>query len=105
MQGWCDVPFRHVVALQWKPETTFDQQAAIVRALRTLPNSIAEIRSYVVGEDARVNAGNHDVVIVADFDDVDGYLVYRDHPEHQRIITEMIAPHLAARAAVQHRNP
>jgi hypothetical protein len=28
--------------------------------------------------------------------------VYRDHPEHQRVIREHIAPNLAGRAAVQH---
>ena len=41
-------------------------------------------------------------MVVADFDDVDGYLVYRDHPDHQAVIQELIRPILAARAAVQH---
>ena len=39
---------------------------------------------------------------LADFDDVDGYLVYRDHPDHQAVIRERIRPILADRAAVQH---
>jgi Stress responsive A/B Barrel Domain len=94
--------FRHVVALQWKPETSADQRATIAAALRELPTLIPTIRSYVVGEDAAINDGNHDLVVVADFDDADGYLVYRDHPEHQRVIRDHIAPYLAARAAVQH---
>ena len=97
--------FRHVVTLQWKPGTTLEHRAAIARALRALPNTIDVIRSYVVGEDAGVNAGNFDLVVVADFDDVDGYLEYRDHPDHQRVISDLIAPCLAARAAVQHRLP
>jgi hypothetical protein len=98
--------FRHVVALQWKPETTSAQRVTIVRELRALPALIDTIRSYVIGEDAGINAAgpaeNHDLVIVADFDDVAGYLTYRDHPEHQRVIKDHISRHVAARAAVQH---
>jgi hypothetical protein len=94
--------FRHVVLLRWKPEATADQRAAVVTALATLPGRIPEIRAYTIGSDAGVNAGNYDLVIVADFDDVDRYLVYRDHPDHQAAIREHIAPILAERAAVQH---
>jgi hypothetical protein len=39
---------------------------------------------------------------VADFDDVDGYFVYRDHPDHVAVINESIRPILADRAALQH---
>jgi len=96
------VAFRHVVMVRWKPDVTAAQRGAVVDALRALPATVASIRSYVVGEDAAVNAGNHDLVIVADFDDVDGYLTYRDHAEHQRVIAELILPILADRSAVQH---
>ena len=46
--------------------------------------------------------GNFDYVIVGDYASVEDYVVYRDHPEHQRIIAEMIKPHVAKRAAVQY---
>jgi hypothetical protein len=94
--------FRHVVVLQWKPEATADQRAAVRDALYELPAKIPEILSYSIGEDARVNEGNFDLVVVAEFEAVDGYLVYRDHPAHTAVITELIRPILAARAAVQH---
>ena len=94
--------FRHVVMLRWVPEATAEQRAAVVTGLSTLPGIIPEIRSYTIGPDARVNEGNFDLVIVADFDDVNGYLVYRDHPDHVQVITERIRPILADRAAVQH---
>ena len=71
--------------------------------LRALPAQIPEIRSYRVGVDAGLAAqGNSDLVVVADFDDVAGYLVYRDHPVHQDVIAQRIRPILASRAAVQH---
>jgi hypothetical protein len=94
--------FRHVVMLRWKPEATPAERAAVVSGLEQLPGRIAEIRDYAIGTDAHVNEGNYDLVIVADFDDVDGYLVYRDHPDHQTVLREHIAPILAERAAVQH---
>jgi len=94
--------FRHVVLLRWKPEATPEQRAAVETGLEALPGLIPEIRSYAVGADARVNDGNYDLVVVADFDTVDGYLVYRDNADHQAVIREHIAPILAERAAVQH---
>ncbi len=88
--------------LRWKVEATPEQRAAVETELAALPGRIPEIRSYTVGSDADVNEGNYDLVVVADFDDVDAYLVYRDHPDHQTVIRERIAPILAERAAVQH---
>ena len=94
--------FRHVVMMRWTPEATEAQKSAVRAGLEELPSRIPEIRSYSLGTDAQVNEGNFDFVVVADFDDVDGYLVYRDHPDHQAVIQELIRPILAARAAVQH---
>ena len=94
--------FRHVVMLRWTEAASTAERDAVRTALTGLPARIPEIRGYDVGVDARVNEGNFDLVVVADFDDVDGYLVYRDHPDHQAVIRERIQPILAARAAVQH---
>lgn len=95
--------FRHVVMMRWVPDATAAQRAAVETGLAALPARIPEIRSYTIGTDARVNAGNFDLVVVADFDDVAGYLVYRDHPDHVAVITDHIRPILADRAAVQHQ--
>jgi len=94
--------FRHVVLLRWKPDATPEQRAAVEAGLATLPALIPEIRGYTIGADAHVNEGNYDLVVVADFDTVDGYCAYRDNADHQEVIREHIAPILAERAAVQH---
>jgi Stress responsive A/B Barrel Domain len=47
-----------------------------------------------------VNAGNWDFAVVAEFDSIDDQTIYRDHLEHQRVITDLIAPIRADRAAV-----
>ena len=94
--------FRHVVLLRWLPDATAEQRGAVEEGLAALPSRIPEIRGYTLGADARLDDGNFDLVVVADFDDVDGYLVYRDHPDHVAVITERIRPILADRAAVQY---
>ena len=91
--------FRHVVLL------TFDGPAdvaeGIAASLTSLPGLIPEIRSYQIGLDAGINPGNASLAVIADFDDQDGYLVYRDHPEHRRVIDEQITPVLTSRSAIQ----
>ena len=94
--------FRHVVLLRWKPEATAEQRSHVESGLAGLPSLIPEIRSYVFGADAHVSEGNFDLAVVADFDDYDGYVVYRDNPDHLAMIAERIRPILAERAAVQH---
>jgi hypothetical protein len=93
--------FRHVVLFTWKPEATDAEKVALAEQLRKLPGMISTIRGYHIGPDVRLNTGNADFAVVAEFDDEAGYLVYRDDPEHRRIITECLRPILASRTAVQ----
>ncbi len=93
--------FRHVALFTWKPEATGAQRLALAGQLRKLPGAISTIRGFHIGPDAGLNTGNADFAVVAEFDDEAGYLVYRDDPEHRRIIAEDLRPILASRAAVQ----
>lgn len=99
------VVFRHVVLLSIDPTAGDDAPEQIVTALRSLPSVIPELRAYVVGRDAGMAPDNSTIAVVADFDDEAGYLAYRDHPEHQRVIAELIRPVLLGRSAVQHLVP
>ncbi|MFB4284508.1 MULTISPECIES: Dabb family protein [unclassified Nonomuraea] len=92
---------RHIVLFTWTEDATDEQKAAVTAELRKLPGLIPQLRSYTVGPDALINQGNHDYGVVADFDSLDDYLVYRDHPDHQAVIAQHIKPILATRAAVQ----
>jgi hypothetical protein len=95
---------RHVVLLKFVDEATPEQRQAVLDGLATLPPAIPAIRSYRFGLDAAIAEGNHDLAVVADFDDVDGYREYAAHPLHQQVIAERIRPILSARAAVQHEH-
>src|SRR5262249_37291923 len=94
--------FRHIVLLRWTDDATVEQLRAVADGLRGLPLAIPEIKGYVVATDAGIGGdGNSDLAIVADFDDIDGYIVYRAHPVHQDVVARLIRPILASRAAVQ----
>jgi hypothetical protein len=59
-------------------------------------------RAYHVGPDLGLAGGNFEFAVVADFDDLESYLVCRDNPEHRQITGKLIQPIAAPRAAVRY---
>jgi len=94
--------FRHVVMMQFAPHATDEDVDAMVQGLRALPSLVPEIRTYSVGLDAGLVEGNFDLVVVGDFDDVDGYLAYNANADHQALIAERLKPFVVGRSAVQY---
>jgi hypothetical protein len=92
---------RHVVLFRFAPETTPDQVAALSEGLSGLPLKIAEIRAYRHGPDAGISATSWDYALIADFDSAEKFQAYRDHPDHVRVIREIIDPMAAERVSVQ----
>jgi hypothetical protein len=93
---------RHIVMFRWTPEATDEQKRRVTAELSRLPALLPGLRAYHMGTDLGVNEGNFEWAAVADFDDLEGYLTYRDNPEHRAIIAEFIRPIAAERAAVQY---
>jgi hypothetical protein len=93
--------FRHVVLFRWSAAVDDEARAEVSDALGELGATIDTVRAYTYGPDAAINDGNFDFAVIADFDDADGYLAYRDHPAHRRVVTEILGPIVAERAAVQ----
>ena len=93
--------FTHVACFRWVEGTGPADVDVVVAALGALADAIPEVRDYRFGPDAGLAEGNHDFAVVATFDDRAGYLVYAGHPAHVRVLTEVVRPRLAARAAVQ----
>jgi hypothetical protein len=94
--------FRHIVLFTWADGVTGERQQELAAQLRKLPGAIEAIRGYRVGPDAGLNPANRDFAVVADFDDANGYLVYRDHPAHRAVVEQYVTPIVAERAAVQY---
>jgi hypothetical protein len=94
---------RHVVLISWVPEATADQIRRVETELNALKPVISELRDYQVGPDAGIVEGNADFAVVADFDDQESYLIYRNHPAHRKVIEEAINPIARQRVAVQYQ--
>ena len=92
---------RHCVMFRFEDSVTEAQIAEMSAALDALPAAIPEILAYRHGGDLGVGPANFAYAITADFAGIDDFAVYRDHPEHQRFITEHITGNVAARTAVQ----
>lgn len=92
---------RHTAIFRWLEGTTPEQVAAVAAGLRALPDQIPSIRAYDVGPDLVLGEGRWDFAVVADFDDAAGYHEYVDHPAHQAVANELIAPIRAERAHAQ----
>ena len=93
--------FRHVVNFRWNSESSPEHIAALEEALSGLPALLPSLRRYSYGSDAGLNEGNYEFAVVAEFDNAEGYLAYRDNDEHHRIIQTLIAPYLDSRTVVQ----
>jgi hypothetical protein len=93
---------RHVVLFTWDEEMTDEMERQFAAELTALAPRLAGLRSYHAGPDAGVIEGNFDFAVVADFDDAESYLAYRENPEHQDIIKRFSAPHSKNRASVQY---
>ncbi len=87
---------------RWTPEATLEQKQRVAAELRRLPALLPVLRAYHVGADIGLVEGNFEFAAVADFDDLAGFVTYRDDPEHRAIIAEFISPIAAQRAAVQY---
>ncbi len=94
--------FRHVVMFRWRDGVDQSAVAAACAGLARLSGAVPQVRSLSFGADAGIREGNYDLVVIVDFEDADGYLVYVDHPAHVALIEDHLRPLLAERAAVQY---
>ena len=81
--------FHHVVVFSWQDGTTQQQVAAVAAELAKLPDEIPSIRRYEF------------FAVAAAFEDAAGYLAYRDHPAHRKLIENYLNPIVASRSRVQ----
>lgn len=92
---------RHTAMFRWVDGTTDAQVAAVTDALRALPPQIPSIKAYAAGPDLRLGDDRWDFAVIADFEDGAGYQAYADHPAHQAVATQLVAPIRAERVHVQ----
>jgi hypothetical protein len=90
----------HIVTLTFRPETAESVVWKLAAALDELGPQSNAIR-FQHGFDLRIREGNADYAINAVVADEVTFLAYMASPQHQRIISDLVTPHLQARSAVQ----
>jgi hypothetical protein len=93
--------FIHLANFKWTEETTAGDVERITTALTALAPGLPGVGSYRCGPDVSRTPDSYDFAVVGVFTDREHFVAYRDHPEHQRILKELILPHLANRVVVQ----
>ena len=95
--------FVHIAMFKWKPGTTEADVAEIAAALGTLPGLVPSLRSYSFGPDLGLSPAGvrWDFAIIAHFDDEAGWRAYQDHPDHDKVRADVVAPRIGERAGVQ----
>ncbi|MBI3649981.1 MAG: Dabb family protein [Acidobacteria bacterium] len=73
---------QHVVLGKFKPQAEAHERRQALDDLRQLPNKIAVIRRYEVGEDVLHSPRSWDFAIVSAFDDWDALQTYLRHDDH-----------------------
>ncbi len=57
----------------------------VKEGLLGLMGKVPSLRSAEVGQDVLHSGMSFDMCLICDFDDLDGMIAYRDHPEHVKV--------------------
>jgi Stress responsive A/B Barrel Domain len=93
--------FTHIVTFKWKLPDQSAKAAVAADALRTFVAKLDGVESYMCGSDIGRTPSSYDFAVVGTFATASDFERYRDHPDHQRIIREQLAPILGDRTMVQ----
>ncbi len=82
--------FNHIVLFKLK-DFQNDQLKSEIRdqiknALLGLKEKIAGLEYLEVGNNFELNAASFDISLITRFNTYEEFLVYRDHPEHQKVV-------------------
>ncbi len=95
---------KHVVLLKLKEFESEDQKAVvrnkIRNALLSLENKIDELKYIEVGNHYQLNTSSFDLCLITHFDTLTDMEAYQIHPDHIKVLNELIKPNLVNRAAV-----
>ncbi len=83
--------FNHIVLFKLKDfqndQLKSEIREQIKKALLELKEKIAELKQIEVGTNFELNAASFDLSLITRFDSYLDYEVYRDHSEHQKVIS------------------
>ncbi len=92
---------RHIALFRFKDDVSTDDIDRLDAGLGSLPGKVPSIRGFTTGRDLGINDETWDYAVVADFDDIDGYRAYHEHPAHVDVVTTLTKPLTADLKRVQ----
>lgn len=95
---------RHIVLMKMSatnPDERRERTETLASALRELPPHIEQILALSVGMNVLERTGNWDLALTVDVADEDALEVYRNHPEHLKVL-HLINDTVAERAAADY---
>ena len=93
--------FIHLASFRWNERTTAADVERVTDALTRMASAQPGVQSYRCGPDISRTPDSYDYAVVGVFGSREDFEAYRDHPEHQRILKDLIGPNLASRIVVQ----
>lgn len=93
---------QHVVAITWNDQVPSNYAETVSNVLHEMASHVSSVREYHCGPDLGIaTAANADYLIVATFDDVDGWRQYDEDVAHNEIRAKYFKPYLLSRASAQ----
>ena len=93
---------QHIVAFTWNESVPVNHSQVCVKVLMNMVEQIDSVREYRCGANLGVSAAaNADFVVVATFDDVEGWRKYDVSPLHDEVRAQYFKPYIATRMAAQ----
>lgn len=93
--------FTHVIMLSLDAAAGPEAVRAVVEGLHGLAGQVPGLASVRTGQDLGLAAGNADVVALLEFESEASWRAYGEHPAHRSLVSEVIAPVLVSKAAIQ----
>ena len=82
--------FKHIVFWKFSNEAegrSKQENMDIVKdGLIALYGVVPTLRSAEVGQDILHTPASYDMCLICTFENKDGFITYRDHPEHQKVL-------------------
>lgn len=92
----------HIVLFRFKPETSQETKVSIQREIKALRSLIPGILDLSMGPNFCERSQGYEYGLVIRFADRPSLDSYQVHPEHQRIVKDLIKPALADILAVDY---
>lgn len=83
--------FTHIVFWKFKEEAETrskqENMDIVKEGLLSLYGKVPTLLSAQVGQDVLHTPASSDMCLICTFPDKEGFIVYRDHPEHQKVLS------------------